>query len=177
MAARKSRSGRKCRCKNGKYSVRCCNQQRGGRSVSSQSSRRSHTTRTPTHQSRGFVHPTMGRAAGPTPKALAMEIGEVMAERRAKMAITAAALHPKTRRAVAYQVMQLDQKLLSKVASKGAREAAERGLLVIARVGLKAVPIIGWISLAYDVYTVGKIVHEYVEEREEAKGSAARARQ
>jgi hypothetical protein len=100
-----------------------------------------------------------------------------MMERRVKMAITAAALHPKTKRFVAYQVMQIDQKLLAKVASKGAREGLERGLFVAARVGLKAVPIIGWASLAYDAYTVGKIIYDYSEERRESKTIASRARQ
>ena len=78
-------------------------------------------------------------------------------ERRIKMAVSAAALHPKTKRFVAYQVMQIDQKLLAKVASKGAREGLERGLFVAARVGLKAVPVIGWISLAYFAYSIGII--------------------
>lgn len=98
-------------------------------------------------------------------------------ERRVKMAITAAALHPKTKRFVAYQVMQIDQKLLAKVASKGAREGLEKGLFVAARVGLKAVPVIGWVSLAYDAYTVGKIIYDYTEERRESKTPASRARQ
>lgn len=107
----------------------------------------------------------------PSPKDAAREIGDVLMERRVKMAITAAALHPKTRRFVAYQVMQVDQKLLAKVASKGAREGLERGLYVAARVGLKAVPIIGWVSLAYDAYTVGKIIYDYAEERQDAKAA------
>jgi hypothetical protein len=107
----------------------------------------------------------------PSPREPIREISNVVMDRRVKMAITAAALHPKTKRFVAYQVMQIDQKLLAKVASKGAREGLERGLFVAARVGLKAVPIIGWASLAYDVYTVGKIVHDYVEERQDAKAA------
>jgi hypothetical protein len=113
----------------------------------------------------------------PSPREPIREISNIVMENRVRMAITAAALHPKTKRFVAYQVMQIDQKLLAKVASRGAREGLERGLFVAARVGLKAVPIIGWASLAYDAYTVGKIVYDYVEEREEAKSSAARARQ
>lgn len=107
----------------------------------------------------------------PSPREPVRQISNIVMENRVRMAITAAALHPKTRRFVAYQVMQVDQKLLAKVASKGAREGLERGLFVAARVGLKAVPVIGWVSLAYDAYTVGKIIYDYAEERQDAKAA------
>lgn len=170
-----TKAGKRCQNK-ATRSGRCRVHQRGGRTASSQSSRRSRTKRTPTGRPTG-ARSTAGRSAMPSPREPIREISNIVMENRIRMAITAAALHPKTKRFVAYQVMQIDQKLLAKVASRGAREGLERGLFVAARVGLKAVPIIGWASLAYDVYTVGKIVHDYVEEREEAKSPAARARQ
>lgn len=170
-----TKAGKRCQNKavrNG----RCRVHQRGGRTASSQSSRRSRTKRAPAGRPTGARSPA-GRSAMPSPKEPLREVGNIVMENRVRMAITAAALHPKTRRYVAYQLVQIDQKLLAKVASRGAREGLERGLYVAARVGLKAVPIIGWASLAYDAYTVGKIIHDYVEEREESKTQLSRARQ
>lgn len=72
---------------------------------------------------------------------------------------------PKGQQVIAYGYHKLDTRVLKHVASIGAREAAEKVAYVALRVGFKAVPVIGWASLAYDAYQLGKVVHdEYLDE-------------
>lgn len=74
--------------------------------------------------------------------------------------VTSQILSPKVGKIAAYGYIHADQRFLKHVAKVATREAAERALYVSARVLMKGVPVIGWASLAYDAYTVGKIVHE-----------------
>lgn len=78
----------------------------------------------------------------------------------------------RAQRAMAYGYHRMDQRVIKRIASKGAREVAEKALIVGARVAFKAVPIIGWASLAYDTYQLATWVHEEYQDDESWLGRA-----
>lgn len=96
------------------------------------------------------------------------------ADRRKGTVVASVMVSRRAQRAMAYGYHHMDQRVIKRIASVGAREVAEKALIVGARVAFKAVPIIGWASLAYDAYQLGTWVHEeYLEDDSPAR----RARQ
>lgn len=175
MARRKSSKRRGCRCKNGSRSVRCCAKKAG-----------KVWRKTPDGILLTRVAPAVGRTvkrevreawqAGKEPDhaKVRKELLTFVDRRKGAMSIRIMA-NPKTEQAIAYGLHKIDHRVLKHVMSVGAREAAEKAAYVALRVGFKAVPVIGWASLAYDAYQVGSLVHdEYLDE--EAR-LARRARQ
>ena len=78
----------------------------------------------------------------------------------------------RAQRAMAYGYHHIDQRVIKQIASKGAREVAEKALIVGARVAFKAVPVIGWATLAYDAYQLGTYLHEEYQDDESWLGRA-----
>lgn len=175
MARRKSSKRRGCRCKNGSRSVRCCAKKAG-----------KVYRKTPDGILLTRVAPAVGRTvkrevreawqAGKEPDhaKVRQELVSFVDRRKGTMAMRVIA-QPQTERMIAYGLHKMDHKVLKHVMSIGAREAAEKAAYVALRVGFKAIPVIGWASLAYDAYQIGSLVHdEYLDE--EAR-LARRARQ
>lgn len=158
-----TKAGNRCQNK-ATRSGRCRVHQRGGRSsITSQSSRRSRTTRAPTG-SPTVVKTTAGRAVTLDHARVRNELVSFVDRRKGQVA-TRLMVMPKGQQVIAYGYHKLDTRVLKHVASIGAREAAEKVAYVALRVGFKAVPVIGWASLAYDAYQLGKVVHdEYLDE-------------
>lgn len=74
--------------------------------------------------------------------------------------VTQLVVNRHTERLVAYGIVRLDDRVMRHIASVGVRELGGKLAYVGLRVGFKAVPIIGWASLAYDVYQLATIVEE-----------------
>ena len=152
------------RCQNeATRSGRCSVHQRGGRSASSQSSRRSRAKRTPTGRPTG-AKSTAGRLAADCAE-LAREL-MAFADSRKGTVVASVMVSRRAQRAMAYGYHHLDQRVIKQIAFKGAREVAEKALIVGARVAFKAVPVIGWATLAYDTYQLGTYMHEECEDDE-----------
>lgn len=74
-----------------------------------------------------------------------------------------------TERLLAYGAVRLDDRVMRHIASKGLREVGGKLVFVGLRVGFKAVPIIGWASLAYDLYQLGTVLEEEFEISEKVR--------
>jgi hypothetical protein len=74
-----------------------------------------------------------------------------------------------TERLLAYGAVRLDDRVMRHIASKGLREVGGKLVFVGLRVGFKAVPIIGWASLAYDLYQLGTVLEQEFEISEKVR--------
>ena len=83
--------------------------------------------------------------------------------RRQRQAVTYVFLHPSVKRAVEFGVWQFDEHVLRRLGPKPAGRTAKilYGTTRIGgRVATKAVPIVGWVSLGYDVVQLGRWVRD-----------------
>lgn len=156
----RTKSGRRCRAEAGSRS-RCRFHQGVGRT----SSRRSKSSRGQRSAPPGTISPlssntkSSGAKSGPDHDRVQQALLGLVDRQKARM-VTAQILSPKIGKAMAYGYIHVDQRYLQYVAKRATRETAEKAVYMGARVLMKGVPVIGWASLAYDAYTVGKIVRE-----------------
>lgn len=155
----KTKSGRRCRAEAGSRS-RCRFHQRGGaRPPSTSISSRGRSAPLGTNRPlRSAAAPGVART-GPDHARVGHAVMDIVDRQKARM-VTSQILSPKVGRALAHGYIHADQRFLKHVAKVATREAAERAIYVGARVLMKGIPVVGWVSLGYDAYTVGKIVRE-----------------
>lgn len=157
----RTKSGRRCRAEAGSRS-RCRFHQRGGArppSTSISSRGRSAPLGTIRPLSSNKVRGPGGAKSGPDHARVGHAVMDIVDRQKARM-VTSQILSPKVGRALAHGYIHADQRFLKHVAKVATREAAERAIYVGARVLMKGIPVVGWVSLGYDAYTVGKIVRE-----------------
>lgn len=153
----KTKSGRRCRAEAGSRS-RCRFHQRGGARPPSTSLRGRSAPLGTNRPLRSAAAPVAAKS-GPDHARVGHAVMDIVDRQKARM-VTSQILSPKVGKVAAYGYIHADQRFLKHVAKKATREVAERAIYTGARVLMKGIPVVGWVSLAYDAYTVGKIVHE-----------------
>ncbi len=88
---------------------------------------------------------------------------EQFMRRRQRQVVTYVFLHPSVKRAAEYGVFQFDKQILRRL---GTRETGRTAKVLFGatriggRVATKGIPIVGWVSLGYDVVQFGKWVRD-----------------
>lgn len=83
--------------------------------------------------------------------------------------VVSALANPSTERLLAYGIVRVDDRVMRHIASIGVRELGGKIAYVGLRVGFKAVPILGWASLAYDLYQLATVLEEEFEISEKVR--------